>query len=267
MSSSEHLHHLLRRCSATGDGLRFLPSGIAALDALLPGGGIPRGRLSEISGDRSSGKRALALAFCIQTSKRDQAVWIDGSGGFYPLPALEHGAALQQLIVVRPPPPSPATMRGRRGARSNARRRARDIPSTYRRRRRTGIAKAIDILLQAPGAAALIVVDLPLLAERHVTDYLARIQRTAERSGSAVLFVTEKPEHCTSLGTFVGLHLRVQRCSPPAVPASLENPPSSPQDRRQAVRVWVAKSKLGKMAEQTEVALDATHSVRLDTTV
>ena len=50
--------------------VEVLPSGIGALDGLLPGGGLPRARLSELSGPRSCGKRALAQALCVSALRR-----------------------------------------------------------------------------------------------------------------------------------------------------------------------------------------------------
>src|SRR5690349_15860826 len=39
-----------------------IPTGIAVLDAVLPGGGLPRGRLTELAGPAGSGKTTIARA-------------------------------------------------------------------------------------------------------------------------------------------------------------------------------------------------------------
>ncbi|HET9799675.1 MAG TPA: ATPase domain-containing protein, partial [Gemmatimonadaceae bacterium] len=44
-----------------------LPTGVAALDAVLAGGGLPRGRLTEIAGPAGSGKTTLARAIIEST--------------------------------------------------------------------------------------------------------------------------------------------------------------------------------------------------------
>ncbi|HEY6004008.1 MAG TPA: hypothetical protein VIV57_14115 [Anaeromyxobacter sp.] len=39
-----------------------VPCGLAGVDAVLPGGGFPRGALAELAGGPASGKTAVALA-------------------------------------------------------------------------------------------------------------------------------------------------------------------------------------------------------------
>jgi len=204
-----------------------LPSGIAPLDAILPHGGIPRARLSEISGRRSSGKRTLATALCSHAiSCGEQVAWIDAhkhgrSGGFYPLPALEFGAPLEQLLLVRVSADDPRHA-----------------------------LKAADLLLAAGGAVSLLVIDLPPHALHQPTAQLARLQRGAEKSGATLLFITERPTPSASLGTFIALQLAVRR------KASLAH-----------LEVQIIKSKLGKMACGGEVALNEPHSLHLHTTL
>jgi recombination protein RecA len=200
----------------------ILTSGIDALDRLLPGGGIPLGRLTELSGGRSSGKRSIALAFGTQAlANRRRVAWLDGRGGFYPLPAFEQGAPLDQLLVIRLPE-----------------RPARDL------------LKATEMLLQASRALTLIVIDADLHRQRLSLNQLSRLRLGAERGGTALLFVseTDKPS-TTSLGTFIALHLTVQR-----------------QGKRDA-ELTVVKSKLGQMAHRARITLDAPHSLHLDSTV
>ncbi|HLU66016.1 MAG TPA: hypothetical protein VKZ63_07060 [Kofleriaceae bacterium] len=154
--------------------------GSGALDALL-GGGIPRGQVVELSGAASSGKATLALAVCMRALERGQAAaWIDPAGAFWPVSALEQGASLDRLLVVRVPDAGAAL-------------------------------RAAHILLASAGAVAALVVDWPPGAA--VRDrQLVALQRLAERSASALLFLTERPATAPSLGAQVALRLHLSRC-------------------------------------------------------
>lgn len=59
--------------------IESVPTGVAALDAILPGGGFPRGRLSAWAprGGATAVLRAAALA---TVAAGERAVWIDGDG-------------------------------------------------------------------------------------------------------------------------------------------------------------------------------------------
>src|SRR5579864_1446982 len=58
-------------------------SGLVPLDALL--GGLPRGRISEVTGPISSGKTTVAAAFAGAASRHGEVVgWIDVAGAFDP---------------------------------------------------------------------------------------------------------------------------------------------------------------------------------------
>jgi len=201
-----------------------LPSGVGVLDRLLPGGGIPIGALSELTGRRSCGKRALATACCAGVIARGRrAAWVDGCGSYYPLSALERLPLLEQLIVVRLP----------------------------REQRRRWLLKAADILLQSAGAIALLVIDLPShVALQPSAPQLTRLQRAAERSGTAVIFVTEQRRERGALGSLIDLRLAVR---PHA-------------GTRRALEVAIVKSKQGQMGASAEVSIDEPHGVRLDST-
>jgi hypothetical protein len=76
-------------------------SGWPEVDALL-GGGLPRGRLSEIVGLRSSGKTSLALASAARATSAQQLVaWVDGPGELYPPVAAAQGVDLERLLIVK----------------------------------------------------------------------------------------------------------------------------------------------------------------------
>jgi hypothetical protein len=83
--------------------VRRLPSGIAALDALL-GGGLPRGHLSEVVGGPSSGRTALLHAWLAMATRAGEvAAVVDLPNALDP-PSLAHaGADLARVLWVRPP--------------------------------------------------------------------------------------------------------------------------------------------------------------------
>src|SRR5262249_59700210 len=96
-----------------------LPTGCAALDQAL-GGGLPRGRLVELSGAWSSGKGSLALSAAARvTASRRLCAYVDARAELYPPSAAALGVDLVRLLVVRPPaggaarpPPAPPPGRG-----------------------------------------------------------------------------------------------------------------------------------------------------------
>jgi recA bacterial DNA recombination protein len=81
--------------------LRPLPTGVAAVDALLQDG-FPRGQLSEIHGPASSGRTGLALALVARvTSGGALAAWVDPGDRFDPASASAAGADLTRVLWLR----------------------------------------------------------------------------------------------------------------------------------------------------------------------
>src|ERR1700735_5393616 len=63
---------------------RRLSSGLTPLDTLIDGG-IPRGRISEITGRAGSGKTSIAASFAaFATHRGEVAAWLDSAGSFDP---------------------------------------------------------------------------------------------------------------------------------------------------------------------------------------
>ncbi len=154
-------------------------TGFPQLDAAL-GGGFPKGQLTELSGAASSGKSTLAFAACSSALAGGQvAAWIDPAGTFWPLPALETTGRLERLLVLRPTTPM-------------------------------GALKGVQLLLDAPGAAALVVVDLPSARPPNPLQ-LVRLQRLAERAKTAVVFLNERARQAASLGPAIALRLFAAR--------------------------------------------------------
>ncbi len=80
----------------------FLPSGRSEVDALLPGGGFPRGALSHLAGGPASGKTGLALEILAAALREGGfAAFVDGRGELYPPAAESLGIDLERLLVVR----------------------------------------------------------------------------------------------------------------------------------------------------------------------
>jgi hypothetical protein len=136
-----------------------LPTGHAALDQAL-GGGLPRGRLVELSGPWSSGKGSLALTAAARvTASRRLCAWVDARGELYPPSAAALGVDLGRLLVVRPPS--------------------------------GGSARAGEIAARS-GAFPLVVLDLPD-GERVEEAAAGRLRAAATGSGCVVVALAARP--------------------------------------------------------------------------
>lgn len=79
-----------------------LPTGLEPIDRLL-GGGLPRGRLTELVGRAASGRFSVVLAaLASATSAGDAAALVDRGGHFDPQAALEAGVELERILWARP---------------------------------------------------------------------------------------------------------------------------------------------------------------------
>lgn len=94
----------LRRTTARWAQQRLRPrttSGVAELDVALEGG-WPVGKVGEIVGPESSGRTAVAVAtVAAATGRGEVAAWIDASDAFDPASVLRCGADLERLLWVR----------------------------------------------------------------------------------------------------------------------------------------------------------------------
>ena len=76
-------------------------TGVTAIDEAL-GGGLPRGRLTELVGARGSGRLSLTLAALAGGQGRGELVaLVDGADALEPAAALDAGVALERLLWVR----------------------------------------------------------------------------------------------------------------------------------------------------------------------
>ncbi len=95
----EQIHRLERRLPQRAG---VVGSGRREVDALLPGGGFPRGALADLSGGPASGKTLLALSVLAEAQCEDGLVsFVDGRGELYPPAAPVLGLDLARLLVVR----------------------------------------------------------------------------------------------------------------------------------------------------------------------
>lgn len=79
-----------------------IATGFSALDRLL-GGGLPRGRITEISGAPTSGMVTLCFKTMAQAQARgEMAVYVDLEQSFDPYYAARCGVILDQMLLVRP---------------------------------------------------------------------------------------------------------------------------------------------------------------------
>lgn len=152
-----------------------LPTGVAPLDRLLPGGGIPRGRLTELLGTRGSGRTALVRRLVERAVADGQWVAYVDAGRTLAPREWAHLGHHEGLWVVRPRDPSRA-------------------------------AWSADVLLRS-GAFALVVLDgAPPLA-RPVAVRLGRLAR--EHDAALVNLVDEGGGSGVTVGG--ALRLRVRR--------------------------------------------------------
>jgi protein ImuA len=144
-----------------------LACGLASVDEALPGGGFPRGVLSELRGGPSSGKTAVALSLVAALSGEELAAFVDGTGELYPPAAAALGVDLGRLLVVRPAAPAPGVGGPLAGF------------------------WAAEALL-ASGAFAAVVIDVPLPARLRggAEATLRRLQTAAERGGTIGLWLS-----------------------------------------------------------------------------
>jgi hypothetical protein len=95
---------------ATAYSLLSAPTGLPLLDAALPDGGLPRGRLVEWIGPASSGKSAVLRA-SLERLRRDgeSVALIDGTRALYAPDWMTLVPGEGEFWVVRPPSPPEAT--------------------------------------------------------------------------------------------------------------------------------------------------------------
>jgi hypothetical protein len=217
---------------------RRLSSGLAPLDALIDGG-IPRGRISEITGRAGSGKTSIAASFAAFATRRGEvAAWLDASGSFDPESMAAAGVELRRMLW--------ASMTATKTLQMSRTTHAQDrFASGNRMRRQSAIVKAAELVLEA-GGFGLVVVDFGE-APRALTHASAlRIARAAERSGAAVIAIAP----WRMCGTFAALSLSTNRAE---TSFSQLGPGSPVMFDGLAVDAMVARNKMGGTGRRVRV--------------
>lgn len=145
-----------------------VPTGLGSLDALLPGGGVPRGRATEWSGPRSCGKMALLRRTVHEFNALEEPVaLVDAVRTLYApdwVGLSEHGPP---FWVVRPPPGEAAwcvDLLLRSGAFGAVVLDAGDASSAWEVRRSVGVR--LQRLAEEAGSVLIVVAELPVAGLR-----------------------------------------------------------------------------------------------------
>src|SRR5213593_4315800 len=92
----------IRLGSTRPERVARLSTGLAVLDEAL-GGGLPRGRVSELAGPPSTGRTGLACAIVAAATRAGETIaWVDPADALEPEAAAAAGIALARLLWVRP---------------------------------------------------------------------------------------------------------------------------------------------------------------------
>jgi len=150
-----------------------LSTGHESLDTVL-GGGVPRGRISELVGPLSSGKTSLLLTWLTAATRRGEfTAWVDLADALQPDSVAGADVDLRRLLWVRP-------CSVREGMRCT------------------------ELLLQA-GGFSLIVLDVGTHLAQPLRSHLwPRLLRAAEQSHTALVVLAP----CRLAGSFAALSLR-----------------------------------------------------------
>jgi hypothetical protein len=217
---------------------RRLSSGLVPLDALI-GGGIPRGRISEITGRAGSGKTSIAASFAAFATRRGEvAAWIDASGTFDPESMAAAGVELRRMLWASMKMAS--SSRIARATFPYARFAAGPLA-----RCQSALVKAAELVLEA-GGFGLVVVDFGEAPRPLAYASALRIARAAERSGAAVIAIAP----WRMCGTFAALSLTASRAE---TSFSRLAPGSPMMFDGLAVDAMVARNKMGGTGQRVRV--------------
>jgi len=153
-----------------------LPTGLTGLDAILPGGGIPHGRITELLAPPGLGKTTIARSLVAATLRTGGSVaWVDATRTLDPRDAASMES--EALWVVRPPDPTRGPW-------------------------------CTDLLLRS-GAFALVVLDGAPVLPRNVAVRLAQLARESD----AALLLLGEGTRASEIGGALRLRLALQGAS------------------------------------------------------
>jgi hypothetical protein len=196
--------------SAATSGWR---TGISSVDRVLGPAGLPLGRVSELFGDRSSGKTTLAYALLAACTRNGEiGAYVDPEGGLFAPAAAAAGIDLARLIVVRP-------------------------------RQADSLRRAVDALVRS-GACGVVVLD-GWSVDALQTHHYARLAAQAEHHGTALVVLSRGTSQ--ALASFASLRIHLQGV------VALWQPGSDGGDRLSGYRIalTIAKSKIGTPGRST----------------
>jgi hypothetical protein len=204
--------------------------GILSVDNLI-GGGIVRGRISEIIGPPSTGKTSLAAAFAAHITRSQAAAWIDSSNNFDPASIAAAGVELSRVLWV-----SCQQAEVARAATSES--------FAYKARVPTASLKAAEWILTA-GEFGLIILDFGSNPPQLPHSAMLRLARAAERCGAGVLVLAPR----RLCGTFAVLTLTL-RCKRACFSRLWTGGPTLFEALR--LEAFVARNKLGGSGRTAE---------------
>ena len=154
------------------------PTGISEVDVVL-GGGLPRGRITEVAGAASTGKTSFGLtAIAAITQSGAACAWVDVSDALSPESAAAANIVLKRLLWLR----------------MSAERKQKVTNKPWSRLEQA--LKATDLLLQAGGFAAIVLDMSDVLPQHTMRIPLAtwyRFRLAAEQARTALIFLSQSP--------------------------------------------------------------------------
>lgn len=186
---------------------RRIVSGLDSIDRLI-GGGIVRGRVSEILGNTGAGKTSLAMTFAAAVTRTEAAAWIEAHDNLDPASMIAAGIEPARMLWVSCGHPrlpcrgSGAVVLDDNEAADNAA----AMKSGERRQLAITSLKTAEWVLAA-GGFGLVVIDFGNAIRFIPQSAALRIARAAERSDAAIIVLAQQ----RMCGTFAVLSLELSR--------------------------------------------------------
>ncbi|MGO9265346.1 MAG: AAA family ATPase [Candidatus Binataceae bacterium] len=194
---------------------RRIGSGLDPVDRLI-GGGVVRGRISEIVGPTGAGKTSLAMAFAAMATRDEAAAWIEAHDSLDPASLIAAGVEPARMLWVSCGHPHLPRARQRSEMElpdeSASHYRAGGTEQGAAESARRGQSKVITCLktaewVLAAGGFGLVVIDFGHALRFIPSSAALRLARAAERSGAAIIVLAQQ----RMCGTFAVLSLELSR--------------------------------------------------------